>query len=63
MALGVRRGAAGSSSSSMTSHWILGLPATPCGMYARMSTHGRTQLSMAAIGSLGRLLASRSLGK
>ncbi len=29
MALGVKRGAAGSSSSFMTSHWIFGLPATP----------------------------------
>ena len=27
--MGVVRGTAGSSSSSMTSHWILGLPATP----------------------------------
>ena len=35
----------------------------PCGVYARMSTHGHTQLSTAAIGSLGRPLASRSLGK
>ena len=29
MALGVKRGAAESSLSSRTSHWILGLPATP----------------------------------